>query len=252
MFKPIKIKKKIAVRVLTREYFIELCDRFAKEADKGRKMENNTTRRIIILLFFLSGFCNLAYEIVWARMFNLVFGVTVFAVSAVLSAFMLGLAAGGIIFGRMAEKSNNRILLFSIIHIGISLSAVSVLLLFPVLKPLFLYVHKFINPGFYLFRSVIFLFSLLLLIIPTTLMGATFPVAGRIVTKNVESMGKKIGILYSVNTLGSVIGCVTTIFFLLGFAGMKGTIYLAAFLDLAIGLAAMLIDRIRPQGEKNR
>ncbi len=90
---------------------------------------------------------------------------------------------------------------------------------------------------------IIFFLSLLLLIVPTTLMGATFPVASKIFIKRAENLGKDIGILYSVNTLGSVIGCVTTIFFLLGFAGMKGTIFMAACADLIIGLIALTMSK---------
>jgi glycopeptide antibiotics resistance protein len=53
-----------------------------------------------------------------------------------------------------------------------------------------------------------------------------------------------------VNTLGSVIGCIITIFLLLGFAGMKGTIYTAASVDLIIGLIALTISKPFAQGQK--
>ena len=56
-------------------------------------------KTFFLILFFMSGFCNLTYEIVWVRMLNLVFGVTVFAVSAVVASFMLGMALGAIGFG---------------------------------------------------------------------------------------------------------------------------------------------------------
>ena len=62
------------------------------------------------------------------------------------------------------------------------------------------------------------------LILPaTTLMGATFPIAVRILAQG-DRLGKDVGVLYSVNTLGSVAGCMLTAFVLLGWAGMNGTI----------------------------
>jgi spermidine synthase len=214
-------------------------------------MSGNSPRAAVILLFFLSGFCNLLYEIVWARMFNLVFGVTVFAVSAVLAAFMLGLATGGIIFGRFAGKNNTSFLTFSLLHFGIFLSAIVMLFIFPVFQTFYCAVFRMFHPGFYPFRIIVFFLSLLLMIVPTTLMGATFPAAVTIFAGHREKLGRDIGILYSVNTLGSVIGCITAIFFLLGAAGMKGTICAAAVSDLLIGLAALALGKSFSRGQKN-
>jgi spermidine synthase len=214
-------------------------------------MSTNSQRAAVILLFFLSGFCNLLYEIVWARMFNLVFGVTVFAVSAVLAAFMLGLATGGIIFGRFAEKNNATLYVFSLLHFGIFLSAVVMLFIFPVFQTFYCAVFQMFHPGFYPFRIIVFFLSLLLMIVPTTLMGATFPAAVTILAGKKEKLGRDIGVLYSVNTLGSVFGCVTAIFFLLGVAGMKGTIWAAAVADLLIGLAALTLSKSFSGGQKS-
>jgi spermidine synthase len=202
----------------------------------------------LITLFFISGICNLIYEIVWARMFNLVFGVTVFAVSAVLAAFMLGLAVGGIVFGRLSEKIKNTAALFSLLHAGIFLSTIVMLLAFPLFQGLYLFVYKVFNPNFYTFRIVLFVLSLFLMIVPTSLMGATFPVASKLYARR-EKLGKDIGILYSVNTLGSVLGCVATVFFLLGTLGMKWSIVLAAFADLAVACAVFaFIKPSLPEG----
>jgi spermidine synthase len=211
----------------------------------------NFQKNLFILLFFLSGFCNLMYEIVWARMLNLVFGVTVFAVSAVLASFMLGLAIGAIGFGRIVEKVENRIVLFSLLHGGIFISAVVILLVFPWYQDLYLFINKIFHPDFYIMKILLFFLSLVFLIVPTTLMGATFPAAVKIFARQEEHLGKDIGILYSVNTLGSVTGCIITIFFILGAAGMKGTVYIAAGTDLMIGLIALKIRAFSLSGQKS-
>ncbi|MBN1410195.1 MAG: hypothetical protein JW969_05070 [Spirochaetales bacterium] len=203
---------------------------------------NKTVHNFIIsLLFFFSGICNLIYETVWVRMFNLVFGVTVFAVSAVLTSFMFGLAVGGIVSGGITGRLKNPPVLFSLLHGGIGLCAVLMVLVFPLFQGLYLGIHAVFSPNIHVFRIVIFLLSFLLLSLPTILMGATFPVACRIFSGLDEKPGKGIGILYSVNTLGSVAGAVFSVFFLLGFTGMKGTVFTAAFLDLCIGIAAYVI-----------
>ena len=196
-------------------------------------------KTFFLILFFMSGFCNLTYEIVWVRMLNLVFGVTVFAVSAVVASFMLGMALGAIGFGDIIDKSNNRPHLFSLCHFGIGAAAIAIVLAFPWLQGLYLSVNHLLHPDFYAMRVLLFFLSLVLLVIPTTIMGATFPLATRILAANEEGLGSNIGVLYGANTLGGVLGCSVTVFFILGPAGMKGTIYIAAIVDCAIGLAAL-------------
>src|SRR5437867_8288540 len=73
------------------------------------------------VFFFLSGATGLLYEIVWMRQLILVFGSTTYAVSAVLSAFMLGLALGSFGFGRAADRGVNLVRLYGLLEIGVGL-----------------------------------------------------------------------------------------------------------------------------------
>jgi spermidine synthase len=171
-------------------------------------------------------------------MLSLVFGVTVFAVSAVLATFMMGLAIGALIFGRFVEKKDKPIFVFSVIHIALFISCVFFILLFPVISNIYLFINNLFNPGFYLSRILLFFISFAFMIIPTTLMGATFPVAVKVISSE-KSLGKDVGILYAVNTLGSVLGCFFTVFVLLGFLGMNLTVATAALIDCLIGLSIL-------------
>jgi spermidine synthase len=214
-------------------------------------MAMNIQKNLLILLFLLSGFCNLMYEIVWTRVLNLVFGVTVFAISAVLASFMLGLAAGSIVFGRIIDKAENKAVLFSFLHFGIFVSTIVILLIFPLYQDLYLFLDGIFHPDFYTMRVLLFFLSLLFLVVPTFFMGATFPVASTILAPHGENVGRTIGILYSASTLGSVIGCGMTVFFFLGTMGMKGTICIAAGADLLIGLVALTLKKSRLQGQSS-
>ena len=206
-------------------------------------------RTSIVLLFFVSGFCNLVYEIVWARMLNLLFGVTVFAVSAVLTSFMLGLACGAMIVGRFADRTRTPIRLFAWLHVGICLSSVALLLAAPAMRDLYVRVHAVFGSNVHVLRAMVFLLSSLMLLVPTTLMGATFPVSIKALATSEANLGRNVGTLYSVSTLGSVVGCITTVSVLLESAGMRGTILIAAFADLMIGMAALGADRFLPRGD---
>jgi spermidine synthase len=60
---------------------------------------------LLLLLFFLSGISGLIYQVLWLRLLALVFGVTVYAASAVLASFMAGLASGSFIAGRLVDRA---------------------------------------------------------------------------------------------------------------------------------------------------
>jgi spermidine synthase len=221
-----------------------MCVELFKAVAKGEYiMTKGFIAPLVIPLFFFSGFCNLVYEVIWARMFNLVFGVTVFAISTVLAAFMLGMASGGIVFGRLADRQKNNLALFALVHVGIFVSTLLLLLVFPVCQMAYLAAHNVFDNNFPAIRTVMFLLAILLMIVPTTLMGATFPVAVRLINGAADRVGSDVGTLYSVNTLGSVAGCIAAVFVLLGALGMKGTIVAAAGLDLIIGVFAFAASR---------
>src|SRR5258708_19715560 len=77
-------------------------------------------RRVCLYsLFFLSGGSALIYEIIWQRLLNLVFGVSTLSVSAVLAAFMGGLALGGLLFGRLADRTRRPLQMYAWLELGI-------------------------------------------------------------------------------------------------------------------------------------
>src|ERR687898_1212374 len=80
------------------------------------------------LLFVLSGAAGLIYEVVWARQLVLVFGNTSQAVSTILTGFFGGLAIGGFVGGRIADRMTRPLRLYGILE----LIVVAVVLLTPV------------------------------------------------------------------------------------------------------------------------
>ena len=60
---------------------------------------------VLLAAFALSGAAALAYEVIWTRRLSLVLGSTTYAVSAMLATFMLGLAIGGVLGGRVADRA---------------------------------------------------------------------------------------------------------------------------------------------------
>jgi hypothetical protein len=79
------------------------------------------TARVVFASFFLSGATSLVYQVVWARALSLVFGHSTYAITAVLVAFMAGLALGSAVFARRAARIANPLRVYGALEIGIGL-----------------------------------------------------------------------------------------------------------------------------------
>ncbi len=196
----------------------------------------------ILIIFLLSGFAGLSYEIVWIKKLSLIFGVSSHAISSVVAAYMGGLALGSYLFGRFADRRRVSLRLYALLELGIAVSAILLQLIFPLIDSLFIQLSK--NFGGYTMIFIIFRFLLCFaaLMIPTTLMGATLPVVSKFFIAKIQKVGEKIGWLYSVNTIGGVLGCLTTGFILLRFIGADQTVYAAAGLNIIAAVLAMTWD----------
>src|ERR1044072_2887617 len=131
--------------------------------------------KVISFCFILSGATGLIYEILWARMLGLVFGATTLAVSTVLAAFMGGLALGSALAGRLAPRITRPVSAYGWMEIGIAVYALLVPFLFQTVDDLYAFVWQQLHPGFLAFTLLRFALSCLMLLVPTTLMGATLP-----------------------------------------------------------------------------
>ena len=209
-----------------------------------------TLNRSILFLFFLSGASSLILEVIWVKLFSLVFGNTVFAVSAVLSSFFFGLALGSYLLGHFSDRYRGKYLfLYGIIELSIALYAI----ILPKLVPL---VHFFYLPmiqgdsmGFYQLSLSRFLIAFLLLVIPTTLMGASLPVLTRYIVSEDKTLGTSLGRLYAFNTLGAMTGCMVTGFILIALLGVSGANLTAVFISAAVGLTALYLSKSEEERE---
>lgn len=198
---------------------------------------------VLFVLFAVSGATALVYQTVWVRQLHLIFGTSQFAIATVLAAFMAGLATGGFLMGRYADRLRQPLRTYGLIEIGIGLYA----LIFPTLlhwsTPIYLGFYRSMSPSLFTYAVFQFGLVLVLLIAPTTGMGATLPLLGRFVTTRFGAAGGRIGQLYGINTAGAVVGIAVAGFFLLPELGLWGTTVIAALGNLGLGTAALLLAR---------
>ena len=196
-------------------------------------------RKLMLLAFALSGMAALIYEVTWTRMLRLIFGSTVYAVSAILTTFFIGFALGSYLFRNRADNSKNPILLFSLLEFGIGLYGLMIIPVFGFLSTVYLLTS---SSGYKLFQ---FIFSFIAIITPAILIGATWPVVSKAYVRNVETLGNDSGMLYSMNSLGSFTGPITAGFVLIPILGITNTNLFAACVNMFIAFLMFAKGRMR-------
>jgi len=191
-----------------------------------------TTFRWFYVLFFLSGFPALIYQIVWQRTLFAIYGVNVESVTVVVSAFMLGLGLGSLAGGRISKSgSAPLLLLFGAVELGIAAYGVASL-------PLFHAVARFTTAAPPLETGLL---SFALVLIPTVLMGATLPLLVAQLVKFSHNVGRSVGILYFVNTLGSAVACFVAAWVTMPYLGMSRSVAVAASLNVVVGCSVLIL-----------
>ena len=203
------------------------------------------TKIVILVLFFLSGACTLVYEVVWVRMLILVFGTSAFALSTVLSAFMAGLALGSVYFGRLVDRKGNGLRIYALLELAIGAFALAFPFILSGLDDFYTFLYQHLQGMNYLFSLIRFLLSFAILLVPTTLMGATLPVLSKYVVRHLGQLGWNVGGLYAINTFGATAGCFAAAFVLIEHLGVSGTVYLSAGVNLLIAGIAFHASRHR-------
>jgi spermidine synthase len=194
---------------------------------------------LLLSLFFVSGVSALIYELVWQRLLHLTLGVSTLAVSAVLAAFMGGLALGARLFGRWADSTTRPFRLYALLEAGIGLTALFVQPVFAAITQLYELLYNQVQPGIGGGTLLRLAAALLVLLVPASLIGGTLPVMARLVGLTGRSAMGRFAVVYCVNTLGGVVGTALTGFLLLHYLGMRETLWLAAALNGAVTLGAV-------------
>jgi len=201
---------------------------------------------LLSLLFFFSGACALVYQIMWLRLLALVFGVTVYAASTVLASFMGGLALGSYTAGRIAGRLRSPLRAFGLVEIGVGLSALATPFILEGVKSAWIVIQPSLPSSLIFITVARFVAAFAVLIVPTTLMGATLPIVMRSALVTQSPVGSRIGLLYAVNTAGAIVGALAAGFYLISYVGVSRSFQLAALTNTVIGLIAVIASRVVP------
>src|SRR5688500_876312 len=201
-------------------------------------------RSAFLFVFAASGAAALIYEVVWTRLLTLYLGHGLAAASAVLAAFMGGLAAGAGAAGRIAGRLTpaRAVRMYAGLEIAIAVLALLMPFALIAVRPLLAasYADGTGGGSFALLRLAI---SVALLCVPAACMGATFPIASRWMVRTASTAAQDAGALYAANTLGAAAGAILAGFSLIPALGLSGTTYVGMTLNVVAAAGAWLIAR---------
>ena len=191
---------------------------------------------LVLWAIGISGFCALAYEVLWTRIMVFFLGSTTYAFATMLAAFLFGIALGSIVLARWVDRIKQPVAVFGILQLGIGLFA---LILMPAFEELYA-MTRALQSTFGVSRFWTFFSCFLVMCLPTFLMGASFPLVTKIYTGNERQLGRSIGNVYAVNTVGSILGAFCAGFILIPLLGIRPSIVLMVALNTGIGCLLVL------------
>ncbi|BDB25478.1 fused MFS/spermidine synthase [Cupriavidus sp. P-10] len=183
------------------------------------------------VLLFASGIAGLIYQIVWIRQLSLVVGVDVHAVTTAVSAFFAGLALGGWLFGRIADRHGNALRLYAWLELAVLVLGIGATVALAHAAAPFAWLEQ--RAGL-----LAWALPLVLVMLPAAAMGGTLPVLMRALAPVMGRVGVQGGRLYAANTAGAIVGTLLAGFVLGPLLGMLGSAMVAGALNGAAALVA--------------
>jgi spermidine synthase len=202
-----------------------------------------STRFVLFVLFLVSGFSGLVYQVVWVRLAFAAFGITTPVLSVVISVFMLGLSLGASAGGRsvqfLVRKTGLSALWFyAATELIIGIGAFAAPALFAISQRMLLAAGEADSTRYLLFSALGLAFSILPWCI---FMGATFPLMMAFVREQEGASTESFSFLYVANVLGAMAGTVLSAVVLVELLGFRHTLWIAAAGNFSVAIIAGLL-----------
>jgi len=197
-------------------------------------------RLMLNLMFFLSGFASLIYQVVWQRLLTLHYGVGAISTTLIVTVYMVGLGFGGLLGGFLAESVRDRTRLYAIVELSLGFYGLISLSLIG-------FIGTRMATGHYVWS---FCFMWIFLTIPTLFMGMTLPIMTKVFHQLVQDFFQTISSLYFVNSLGAAAGAICAGYVIISFFGLDLGIYVASAINFCLGVM-MLHLRKRGAGTES-
>ena len=194
--------------------------------------------------FAISGFAALGYEVAWMRLLMVSFSFNShYEFSIVLVAFLSGLSLGGWLGSLLLTRRTDLLSIFVGIQFLIGACGALSVLAFAHLSVLVEPIQQ--ADSWWMSRTGVFFTAVAIMLLPTVAMGVIFPLVGQIYTRQLVRLGRGIGDIGAVNSLGAVGGAFVTGFVLIPLLGTEWSVKVLAALNGLVGLTLALVSQQR-------
>ena len=176
----------------------------------------------IMPLMLISGANAFLYEVLWTRMLAHVIGSSIYAFATMLAAFLSGIALGGGLAARASVRRDVAAYAFAFTQVGIAVLSMGVYGWMGTLLPA------------EQTTAALTSYAILVMLPATVFIGATFPLAVRLLTRDEHEAGTATARIYAWNTLGAIAGAVLTGFFVIPLLGFEGAIKIGVSINLVL------------------
>jgi spermidine synthase len=203
--------------------------------------EENPLARPVLLVYAVSGFCALSYEVVWSRILSLLLGNSVYGFSLMLGSYLVGIGLGSLVMSRWVDRVKRPLFVLALLEVVVSVLALGSLYVVTSiglretdLRFTYSQVAEVTDFG----RMA--LHALVIVVPVTLLLGAMFPVASRLCARRGESAEQSVGRLYGYNTIGAIFGSFVTGFILFLLLGTLLSFMLACAISCGLGIYLLM------------
>jgi len=200
-------------------------------------------KKLLLILFGISGMTALIYEIIWIRPLSLVFGNTTYSISTIVASFILGLAIGSWLAGRFTDRLQNPLKYFALIQITIGFFGILLLPIFGLMPNAYLDLFHLTYPNQSLFMFIQILMSIAMITIPATLMGTTLPLMMKAYSKEIITVGNDVGKLDASNSIGAFFGTLAAGFLIIPILGIHDGVLVTASINIIMGSTVLALKK---------
>ena len=191
-----------------------------------------------LVFFGISGFVAIGYEIVWSKIFGIVMEGTLYGFATVLSAYLLGIGIGSLAISGRVDRIRDLPRAFGLLHVAIGATVALGMAVVPFLPYAYNQLGTLAPSGDAV--HLLWLIVLPIVLVPTALFGAAFPILIRIYTRDARTVGQGMGIATAVNTAGSIAASLIVGFWWIPEIGTDATLYALLVLDFGVALVVLV------------
>ncbi len=211
----------------------------------GTEARPGLVEQAVILVLAISGFASMLYEVAWTRTLTLIVGTTTYSFTTMLATFLLGIGLGSLLFPWLRRRTG-AVQLLAALQYTAALSALATIPLLERLPLVYLSLQSAASTAWLGTQLVRFSLAAMVMLLPTIALGATFPAVIAVLVGNVDTSGRRFGMAYGLNTLGSVLGAALGGLLFVPLIGLQVTIVLGAILNFVAGSLAAAVSVNQP------